>query len=75
MIAVLCERLRRTSMALEGLALLELPARLAPRLLSLAEDHGQRVPNGIRIETKVSQSALGEQVGSTRETVNKQLRR
>ena len=75
MIALLCDRLRRTSMALEGLALLELPARLARRLLSLAEDHGQRIPKGIRIETKISQGALGEQVGSTRETVNKQLRR
>ena len=74
MLVVLCDRLRRTSLALEGLALLELPARLARLLLKLADDHGKPGPGGIRIEQKLSQGTLGQQVGSARETVNKQLK-
>ncbi len=74
MLVVLCDRLRRTSMDLEGLALLELPARLARLMLKLADEHGAPCPEGIRIGQKLSQGALGQQVGSARETVNKQLK-
>lgn len=75
MLVVLCERLRRTSLDLEGLALLELPARLARHLLKLVDEHGRPCPDGgIRIAQKLSQGALGQQVGSARETVNKQLK-
>ncbi len=74
MLVVLCERLRRTSMALEELALFELPARLARLLLKLADDYGRPGRQGIRIDLKVSQRDLANQVASSRETVNKQLR-
>lgn len=74
LLAVLCERLRRTSLALEELALFELPERLARLLLKLAEDYGRPCAEGVRIELKLSQRDLANQVASSRETVNKQLR-
>jgi len=74
LLAVLCDRLRRTSLALEGVALFDLPARLARLLLSLAEDHGRGAANGIRIDMKLSQRDLSTLVASSRESVNKQLR-
>ncbi len=74
LLAVLCDRLRRTSLALEGIALFDLPARLARLLLKLAEDYGRTVPEGTRIDMKLSQRDLSTLVASSRESVNKQLR-
>jgi len=74
LLAVLCDRLRRTSLALEGIALFDLPARLARLLLKLAEDYGRTGATGIRIDIKLSQRDLSTLVASSRESVNKQLR-
>lgn len=74
LLAVLCDRLRRTSMALEAIALLDLPGRLARLLLKLAGDYGRPAPGGVRIDVKLSQRDLATLVASTRESVNKQLR-
>jgi CRP/FNR family cyclic AMP-dependent transcriptional regulator len=74
LLAVLCDRLRRTSMALESIALLDLPGRLARLLLKLAGDYGRPAPGGVRIDVKLSQRDLATLVASTRESVNKQLR-
>ncbi|MBV9250324.1 MAG: Crp/Fnr family transcriptional regulator [Acetobacteraceae bacterium] len=72
-IAVLCDRLRRTSGTLEQIALLDLPARLARVLLKLAADYGRPDAGGIRIDLKLSQRDLSTLVASTRESVNKLL--
>ena len=74
LLAVLCDRLRRTSVALEEIALFDLPARLARVLLQLANDYGRPTPAGTRIDFKLSQRDLSNLVASTRESVNKQLR-
>jgi CRP/FNR family cyclic AMP-dependent transcriptional regulator len=74
LLAVLCDRLRRTSLALEGIALFDLPARIARLLLKLAEDYGRASPSGTRIDMKLSQRDLSTLVASSRESVNKQLR-
>jgi CRP-like cAMP-binding protein len=74
LLAILCERLRRTSMALEDLALFDLPARLARVLLQLAADYGRPCAQGVRIDLKLSQRDLSGLIASTRESVNKQLR-
>lgn len=75
LLVVLCERLRRTSLALEEVALANVPARLARVLCRLAEDYGRAGPNGcVRIEMRLSQRDLANLVVSTRESVNKQLR-
>ncbi len=74
MLIVLCDRLRRTSMALEELALFDLPVRLARLITKLARDYGRPVAGGMRIDMKLSQRDLATLVASSRETVNKQLR-
>ena len=72
--AILCERVRWTSGLLEDASLLDLPSRLAKRLLSLASGIGEKQGDGIRIGVKLSQTDLGNMLGVTREAVNKQLR-
>lgn len=71
---LLCERLRNTSITLEEIALLDFPSRLARLLLKLAHQYGQAGPRGVRILLRISQTDLGTLVGSTRESVNKQLK-
>ena len=53
---------------------MSLPARLAKRLLALAEEHGARPVVGGPVEIRLSQQDLADLVGTTRESVNKQLR-
>jgi CRP-like cAMP-binding protein len=74
MLVVLCDRLRRTSNALEEIALFDLQARLARLLVKLAEDYGRAGKLGIRIDLKLSQRDLSNLVASSRESVNKQLK-
>lgn len=74
LLAVMCERLRRTSVALEEIALFELPVRLARVLAQLADDYGRPAATGTRIDFKLSQRDLSTLVASSRESVNKQLR-
>ncbi len=74
LMALLCDRLRRSSSAFEDVALASLSSRLAKLLLDLAAQHGRPVPEGVRIRLKLSQKELSAQVAATRERVNKQLR-
>ena len=71
LLAVLCSRLRRTSTALEEIALFDLPVRLARVLLKLAEDYGRPGSTGTRIDLKLSQRDLSNLVAASRESVNK----
>jgi len=73
LLAVLCQRLRQTSDALGEMVMLDLPGRLARLLVRLAADHGSAIPQGVRINFKLSQRDIGTRVGSSRESVNKQL--
>lgn len=74
LLVVLCDRLRSTSLDLEDQATLDMPARLARRLVRLARDYGRALPQGaVRIELKLSQNDLGNLIGTTRESVSKQL--
>lgn len=74
LLAILCERLRRTSVALEDIALFDLPVRLGRVLLKLGEDYGRQTEAGLRIDMKLSQKDLSNLVAATRESINKQLR-
>ncbi len=78
LLVTLCDRLRRTSIALEEIALFDLPARLARLVLKMADDYGRAVPpeqgGGTRIDMKLSQRDMATLVASSRESVNKQLR-
>ena len=71
---VLASYVRRLSDTVEDAYYHKLPVRLAKKLLVLAREHGEDVPEGLRIGVKLSQREIGELVGKTREAVNKQLR-
>ena len=71
MLSLLCQRLRWTSSIIEDTAFLGFPARLAKRLLVLAEHY--RGPQGSNITIPLSQHDLGSMVGAGREAINKQL--
>ncbi len=73
-INVLCERLRETTTFLEETLFLELPERLFSRLAAVATRDG--TPNNrkrVRINHKLSQEELGQSIGVSRESVNRQL--
>lgn len=74
LLRVLAGRLRRLSEKVEDGANLEVVGRLAKQLLRLAERYGKKELDGVRIDLKLSQQELGDMVGATRESVNKQLR-
>jgi len=64
---------RRTSHLLEDAIFLDLPGRLAKRLLELAEKHGVRTGQGIQVDLSLTQQDLAATVGVSREALNKQL--
>jgi CRP-like cAMP-binding protein len=71
LIEVLCGRLRHTTEQLEDVMFLDLPGRLAKTLLQLAGQPGPS-PHGYKIA--VTQGDLGDMIGMSRESTNKQLR-
>lgn len=73
LLAACATRLRHTSELLEDAVFLGLRARLAKRLLQLAQEYGAETGAGVRINLKLSQRELGELVGAARESVNRQL--
>ena len=71
---VLCERIRWTSDIIEDTIFLDVPHRLAKRLLTLVEQYGESTEAGIRIKIRLSQENLGQMLGVTRESINKGIR-
>jgi CRP-like cAMP-binding protein len=74
LLAALSQKLRKTNGLIEDLNFLNLPARLARLLLNLADQYGKPVPQGREISIKLSQEELGNLVGASRESINKQFR-
>ena len=68
---VLSKRLRSTDQMVENLIFLDVYGRVAKKLLELADTHGTKVENGIRIDVRLTQQELASMVGSSRESVNK----
>jgi CRP/FNR family cyclic AMP-dependent transcriptional regulator len=73
--ALLSRRLREADSLAQDSALLDLPGRLARRLLELAERHGRREGEGMRIDLRLTQSELAALIGATRVATNRQLQR
>lgn len=67
-------RLRRISEFVEDTHFLNLPSRLAKRLVGLAKRYGREATGGVKIDLHVSQTELGDMVGTTRESINKLVR-
>lgn len=64
---------RKASHLLQDAMFLDLPARLAKRLLELAEKHGVKTADGVEIDLLLTQQDLAAAVGVTRVAMNKQL--
>jgi CRP/FNR family cyclic AMP-dependent transcriptional regulator len=73
LLATLCARLRQTAELAQDISSLPLPRRLAKKLLALARTYGTQTPNGLRIGLHLCQQELANLVGTSRESVNKQL--
>ncbi|MCB9947325.1 MAG: Crp/Fnr family transcriptional regulator [Rhodospirillaceae bacterium] len=73
LLQLVCARLRWVSERIEDVAFLALPARLAKRLLGLADLYGEPSDLGTRIALPISQSELGQLMGTSRESINKHL--
>jgi CRP/FNR family transcriptional regulator, cyclic AMP receptor protein len=74
LLAALSKRLRSTNDMVGGLSFLNLPARLARILINLGQQYGKLTSEGIAIGLKLSQEELGNLVGVSRESVNRQIR-
>jgi CRP-like cAMP-binding protein len=74
LLEVLADRQLRLSELFEDTTFLNLPARLAKKLLSLSRAYGIETPEGTRIDLKLSQSEIGDLVATTRESINKQMK-
>lgn len=75
LLAVLAGRLRRLTERTEDIAFLRVSERLAKRLAALGETFGQALPDGgVRLALKMSQQEIGDLIGATRESANKQIR-
>jgi CRP-like cAMP-binding protein len=71
MIALLCERVRRTTGLVEDSAFLDVPARLAKQVLILGTSHsGRQTPPLI---VRAYHAELAQMIGVSREAVSKQL--
>jgi CRP/FNR family cyclic AMP-dependent transcriptional regulator len=70
-LSLVCDRLRSTNSTIEDTAFLSFPARIAKQLLFLVDHH--RGPEERDNTVSISQHDLGNMVGASRETVNKQL--
>lgn len=69
LIEILCQRIRRTSEQVEDVTFLDLPGRLAKTLLRLSADSG-----GQTRKVSITQREIGQMIGVSRESTNKQLR-
>ncbi|MDJ0868094.1 MAG: Crp/Fnr family transcriptional regulator [Myxococcota bacterium] len=74
LLGVVAQRLVRISELVEDTIFLNLPARLSKKLLELGELYGEETGDGLRLTLNLSQSELGSMVGTSRESVNKQIR-
>ena len=74
LMTVLCSRLRWTSDIIEDTMFLDIPHRLAKRLMTLADGYGTDTAQGLKLGIRLSQEELGHMLGATRESINKGLR-
>jgi CRP-like cAMP-binding protein len=73
LLRLLATRLHRTSEALQEALVGSVATRVSSRLRDLAEAHGVRDADGVRIGLPLTQVELARMVGATREAVNRTL--
>jgi CRP/FNR family transcriptional regulator/CRP/FNR family cyclic AMP-dependent transcriptional regulator len=75
MLATLASNIRRMDETFAESAFLDIPGRVARKLLELAELHGEQTADGVRIGMRLSQGTLAGMVTASRENVNRSLSR
>ena len=75
LISTLCGYIKRKDAAMGEIAFLDIPARVALKLLELANSRGRRTADGTLIDMPLSQRTLASMVGASRENVNRALSR
>ena len=75
LVHLLSERLGMYESRMEGLALKEIPARLAGLILELIETQGVRDRAGYKIPTRYTHQRLGTMIGANREAVTRAFAR
>ena len=73
LLQILSRRVLRLSDSVADAQFLNLPARLAKKLLTLEQSHGRDAEEGREIGMKLSQGELADLVATTRESINKQV--
>lgn len=71
--SALAGMVRRLSTQLQDLTALDVPGRLAKKLLDLAETHGETTADGLHIPLPLTQQELAHMIGATRVAVNQAL--
>jgi len=74
LLSILAGKIRNTNSLYESSVFIEIPGRLAGKLLDLAEESGVEMDGGILIDIRLSQYDLGTLINASRESVNKQLK-
>jgi CRP/FNR family transcriptional regulator, cyclic AMP receptor protein len=67
----LSRRMRRAEETIAELALCDVQDRLVRRLISLAQDDGMELPEGVLIRRRPTQQDLANMVGACRETISR----
>lgn len=75
LLAVLANRLRLTDELIQDTLAFNLPAKLAKRLLGLANVYGQHTAKGIQINVRFSDQDLSNIVGAPQDKIHAQLTR
>jgi CRP/FNR family cyclic AMP-dependent transcriptional regulator len=73
-LSCLSERLRKTDDLLEDASFLSVSARLAKKLVELGREFGVKEKDVVRIGLRLTQQDMADLVGTTRESINKELR-
>ncbi|MBW1899429.1 MAG: Crp/Fnr family transcriptional regulator [Deltaproteobacteria bacterium] len=73
-LSLLSKRLRSTDELLEDTCFLNISVRLAKKLVELASSHGHNEGDTVHINLPLTQKELGDMIGATRESINKELK-
>ncbi len=74
LMGVLGRRLRHTNEMIEDIVTLDIPGRLAKKLIDLADTKGMETGEGVEVQLRLTQQDLASMIGATRESTNKVLR-
>jgi len=75
LLRIMSTYIRQIDEAYAEAAFVDIPGRVASKLLELAKSHGEPTADGVRIRTQLSQRTLASMVAASRENVNRSLRR